>query len=542
MYPCLHYFKFLNWSRALPVCVTLMRPRTAFYAAASPRVGCVICSEDYPVSETFCLDCTLDVTNSRADRDHRYCFDCLRRQVTIALKEKKLPACVVCQYRLSEREIRQLFPNSKGGPSSNSSEVDTFLEVQICDAMGAAQDRYIGCPRPNCPQYVEATTPGMAERCVCPSCGPRFAYCSLCKEKYHGKSLSCEDAKTVERSWVQWLTTDRDKYMKRAGLEQRRRAKAAEKFTKATQDAARRLEEEEQDEAWKESHCKTCPHCGKVVYKVDGCDSMTCGRDASDKGGGNKQDGCGKAFRWNQAPAYKRPDQLASQNIGPQRIEDVDANVVKQVRHHFFQYAAASSSGSGSSGYSPPGEGEGGAPGLARAFSEEYRLKCFVCFEDIVGPRLVCIHCPGGPDFCIQCAEPAAALEKLVPNDAIVRQLIDMGCSPGGAALATHMTRNAGVEQAFAHYDHHDNNEYQFLLNREEALRDTIAGTHAAEHAMQIFYEDQGGSGGKSPSAAQVIDSAGEGEPPGFEDDNYLVGATSGGGSDRNRSDRCAQS
>jgi hypothetical protein len=25
------------------------------------------------------------------------------------------------------------------------------------------------------------------------------------------------------------------------------------------------------------------------VYKSDGCDSMTCGRDAADKGGGNRQ-------------------------------------------------------------------------------------------------------------------------------------------------------------------------------------------------------------------------------------------------------------
>ena len=26
---------------------------------------------------------------------------------------------------------------------------------------------------------------------------------------------------------------------------------------------------------------------------------MTCGRDADDKGGGNKQNGCGQRFRWN---------------------------------------------------------------------------------------------------------------------------------------------------------------------------------------------------------------------------------------------------
>jgi hypothetical protein len=60
------------------------------------------------------------------------------------------------------------------------------------------------------------------------------------------------------------------------------------------------------DEGWKEANCKQCPHCAKPVFKVDGCDSMTCGRDAADKGGGNRQDGCGQAFKWTAAAAYKR--------------------------------------------------------------------------------------------------------------------------------------------------------------------------------------------------------------------------------------------
>lgn len=104
---------------------------------------------------------------------------------------------------------------------------------------------------------------------------------------------------------------------------------------------------------------RLCPHCNKTVYRTDGCASMTCGRDASDKGGGNRQvrycwccscccslllvllllldddvcffstpyflehavccgcfvcfvqDGCGKGFNWNKAEPYKRGDDQA---------------------------------------------------------------------------------------------------------------------------------------------------------------------------------------------------------------------------------------
>ena len=52
-------------------------------------------------------------------------------------------------------------------------------------------------------------------------------------------------------------------------LEDARKTGNVEMIRKAEQQLA--TEQEEADEAWKESHCKMCPHCGKVVYKVDGC-------------------------------------------------------------------------------------------------------------------------------------------------------------------------------------------------------------------------------------------------------------------------------
>jgi hypothetical protein len=228
---------------------------------SEPTVDCVVCMTDYPIGETFTLDCTL---RGHATEDHRYCYDCIRRQVGIALKERKLPACMMCHYELSQREVVQLF-------GDGSEELERYLSVQIGSTMAAHPDQYIACPRPNCPQYVVASAPGQVELCKCPSPTCGFVFCSRCRERYHGKRVSCDEAKDAERRWLQWLTTDKARYLQQAGLEARRREEAARKFEKATAEAAERLRQEEADEAWKESHCKMCPHCGKVVYKVDGC-------------------------------------------------------------------------------------------------------------------------------------------------------------------------------------------------------------------------------------------------------------------------------
>jgi hypothetical protein len=59
---------------------------------------------------------------------------------------------------------------------------------------------------------------------------------------------------------------------------------------------------------------------------------MTCGRDAADKGGGNKQDGCGEKFNWQKAQAYVRGGGDKA-NL-PKSIKDVDPNAAGEITHH----------------------------------------------------------------------------------------------------------------------------------------------------------------------------------------------------------------
>jgi len=56
-----------------------------------------------------------------------------------------------------------------------------------------------------------------------------------------------------------------------------------------------------EDEKWKTINCKACPHCNRPIQKMEGCDSMVCGKDAH---GGNVQQGCGKQFAWSSSKAY----------------------------------------------------------------------------------------------------------------------------------------------------------------------------------------------------------------------------------------------
>ena len=67
-----------------------------------------------------------------------------------------------------------------------------------------------------------------------------------------------------------------------------------------------------------------CPHCGLEleVYRTDGCSSVYCGRDASDKGNALHSNlGCGEQFNWHTARHYK-----AKVTAFETRITDLDAS------------------------------------------------------------------------------------------------------------------------------------------------------------------------------------------------------------------------
>lgn len=135
-------------------------------------------------------------------------------------------------------------------------------------------------------EYIEATTPGVPERCTCPRCDVSF--CSQCKELYHGipsggksssghaGALTCSEAAETFRRWNQWRSLDRAEFMKKvyggslslsplttsphpppclkkAAIQGKHDQK---KIDAATKDALKRFKELQKDEGWKEKHCR----------------------------------------------------------------------------------------------------------------------------------------------------------------------------------------------------------------------------------------------------------------------------------------------
>lgn len=56
------------------------------------------------------------------------------------------------------------------------------------------------------------------------------------------------------------------------------------------------------DEQFKQTSCRHCLHCKRVIQRITGCDAMVCGSDVH---GGNVQSGCGRSFSCLQATPYK---------------------------------------------------------------------------------------------------------------------------------------------------------------------------------------------------------------------------------------------
>lgn len=129
--------------------------------------------------------------------------------------------------------------------------------------------------------------------------------------------------------------------------------KGARAERKQRGEALKKLEERvraytvlKQDEEWKSMNCRLCPHCGRTIEKIEGCNQMRCGYDVH---GGGRYGGCGRSFDWASAEPYQAAPRVKLQ------MNERTGNWTQFVIH----------------------------PGV----------RCDVCSRDVFGPRLRCIHC-----------------------------------------------------------------------------------------------------------------------------------------------------
>lgn len=143
-------------------------------------------------------------------------------------------------------------------------------------------------------------------KCDCQKCG--YSFCTKCGKLYHYHS-DCEDLITIQRIWLEWCRSGRERYITQVAQEDESYTQALDEYKRESakhqaevQVAERNWETLQGDEYFKQTSCRHCPSCQRVIQRITGCDSMVCGSDAH---GGNVQSGCGANFNWMGAAPYK---------------------------------------------------------------------------------------------------------------------------------------------------------------------------------------------------------------------------------------------
>lgn len=312
----------------------------------------------------------------------------------------------------------------------------------------------------------------------------------------HYHDTSCDSVDTIKASYHAWMLAGRASYLAKTESDL---ATAQRKMDAAITSGMQRFEEAQQDEAWKEKNCKMCPSCSRVVYKIDGCNSMTCGRDAPDKGSGNVQDGCGHKFNWRTAPPYTRTAGDTARL--PRSLSEVDPERAREVKHHIMPIPTSDTAG----------DGGGGEWQVMRFESSNFRLKCEHCTKDIIGPLFRCIHCPHF-NVCIACSalDPDALGAKQadmlmgssLEEDPEIREakLRSLAAAAALRRAKTASTRSAAATAAAGRQRVH-NGSHVFLIHFEDV----------ADNLEMIVADTEGDDDGGRDGDADAADAAGGG-------------------------------
>jgi hypothetical protein len=300
---------------------------------------------------------------------HSFCRNCMGRHIAEELEGKGvLPACPLsaqCHHVLTRDQVEEILPRTDDRAMRR---FDLLAQRSALQALGA-----VPCARDACQDWiVPPRASGQPQLVVCPSCQVRF--CSSCKRRpFHFRIDRCADVLAVDNAWHEWLRRDRDVFLARRAAEdveyqkvvQELSAKKAEQ-DKMLEEAESRKREFEEMEDWKARNCKCCPHCRRVINKIDGCDSMVCGRNYH---GGDAQDGCGREFKWSAAPAYTRQ---TADHVPAVRVERLDPAPAGREKQYWE---------------CDPGT----------------YLRCAMCKDAVEGPLFLCVDCLACC-ACLRCA------------------------------------------------------------------------------------------------------------------------------------------
>uniref|UniRef100_A0A3Q3WKI4 E3 ubiquitin-protein ligase RNF14 n=1 Tax=Mola mola TaxID=94237 RepID=A0A3Q3WKI4_MOLML len=208
-------------------------------------------------SKVFCCGiCFVEKLGSNCllfkDCQHVYCKACMTEYFKIQIQDGNVqclncpePKCTSVATPLQVKQLvdEELF-----------ARYDRLLLQSSLDLMADV----VYCPRQCCGTAVMVepdTTMG-----ICSAC--HYAFCTLCKQGYHGLSgckLPAAELRNLRDEYLS-ATAEGKKFM-----EQRYGKKVIQKAV-----------EESFTRDWLNENCKSCPRCGTNIQKVDGCNKMTC--------------------------------------------------------------------------------------------------------------------------------------------------------------------------------------------------------------------------------------------------------------------------
>mmetsp|Transcript_86649 Transcript_86649/g.240258 ORF Transcript_86649/g.240258 Transcript_86649/m.240258 type:complete len:649 (+) Transcript_86649:60-2006(+) len=349
---------------------------------APPRSAlCAICFDDLP-----------SALPAVCPAAHAFCAGCLAMHVRTELDGKgTLPACPLssqCGHLLTYRQVEQ-FLSSELDASTLMGRFHLLQQRAGLQMLGAF-------PCPKCNDWlVPPSGKGRNRQALveCPRCKDRM--CVLCQRRPFHFRASCAEVPRLEELWREWLRSGRDAYVAELARQDAAyecalaelRSKQEEQAEMLRQ-AEARLAEFTAMERWKAENCKCCPHCKRVIEKIDGCDLMKCGRNYH---GGDAQNRCGRDFKWSTAPAYRPQgaDHLS-------RLRD-SVRLPRAVERQKVFW--------------PVGE-------------RDFVLRCAMCRGPIEGPLFLCIDCYACCS-CLKCANGfgAAAGGKHIPESHVFKIL-----------------------------------------------------------------------------------------------------------------------
>ncbi|XP_051960548.1 E3 ubiquitin-protein ligase RNF14-like [Xyrauchen texanus] len=181
---------------------------------------------------------------------HVYCKTCMKEYFEIQIRDGNVQ-CLDCP----EPKCTSIANPTQVKHLVGEDEFARYDRLLLQSSLDRMTD-VVYCPRKSCCMAVMVEPDSTMG--ICPSC--RYAFCTKCKQTYHGLSL-CKEDEVLRLLEV---------YQAASAAEKMRLNKEYKRMI------FKRAKNEALSEKYVKNNCKQCPSCGANIQKDEGCNKMSC--------------------------------------------------------------------------------------------------------------------------------------------------------------------------------------------------------------------------------------------------------------------------